>query len=86
MQGSSQRSGSLARDAREKDDHALSPIKTSERDMDRVVLPYALERKYPNAGKQWGWQWVFPATSHFTDRVTGETRRHHLHEQLYRKR
>jgi integrase len=27
----------------------------------RVYLPYALERKYPNANKQWGWQYVFPA-------------------------
>jgi integron integrase len=32
----------------------------------RVALPNALERKYPSAGKEWGWQWVFPATSHFT--------------------
>ena len=28
----------------------------------RVALPNALERKYPNAGKEWGWQWIFPAT------------------------
>ena len=27
-----------------------------------VALPYALERKYPSAGKEWGWQWVFPAS------------------------
>ena len=51
----------------------------------RVSLPYALERKYPNAGKEWGWQWVFPATSHYTDRVTGERRRHHLHESVLQK-
>jgi hypothetical protein len=30
----------------------------------RVALPNALERKYPNAGKERGWQWVFAATSH----------------------
>ena len=30
----------------------------------RVELPNALARKYPNADKEWGWQWVFPATSH----------------------
>jgi integrase len=48
----------------------------------RVALPDALERKYPNAGKEWGWQWIFPATSHYTDRITGEKRRHHLHEFL----
>lgn len=51
----------------------------------RVNLPNALERKYPNAGKEWGWQWVFPATSHFNDRVTGEKRRHHLHESVLQK-
>jgi integron integrase len=32
--------------------------------MGRVALPNALDHKYPNAGKEWGWQWVFPATSH----------------------
>jgi integron integrase len=51
----------------------------------RVALPNALERKYPNAGREWGWQWVFPATSHFTDRVTGEQRRHHVHETVLQK-
>jgi integron integrase len=51
----------------------------------RVALPDALERKYPSAGKEWGWQWVFPATSHFTDRVTGEKRRHHLHESVLQR-
>jgi integron integrase len=51
----------------------------------RVALPDALERKYPNAGKEWGWQWVFPATSHFVDRVTGEKRRHHLHESVLQR-
>jgi integron integrase len=56
-----------------------------ERGMGRVALPNALERKYPNAGKEWAWQWVFPATSHFTDRVTGERRRHHLHESVLQK-
>jgi integron integrase len=51
----------------------------------RVSLPYALEHKYPNAGKEWGWQWVFPATSHYADRLTGERRRHHLHESVLQK-
>jgi len=51
----------------------------------RVALPYALERKYPNAGKEWGWQWLFPATSHYTNTVTGERRRHHLHESVLQK-
>jgi site-specific recombinase XerD len=51
----------------------------------RVSLPNALDRKYPNAGKEWGWQWVFPATGHFVDRVTGERRRHHLHESVLQR-
>lgn len=56
-----------------------------EHGLGRVALPNALERKYPNAGKEWGWQWVFPATSHYTDKVTGERRRHHLHESVLQK-
>lgn len=50
-----------------------------------VVLPNALERKYPNPWKEWAWQWVFPATSHYTDRITGERRRHHLHESVLQR-
>jgi integrase len=56
-----------------------------ERGLGRVSLPNALDGKYPNAGKEWGWQWVFPATSHYTDKVTGERRRHHLHESVLQK-
>jgi integron integrase len=51
----------------------------------RVSLPNALDRKYPNACKEWGWQWIFPATSHYTDSVTGEKRRHHLHESVLQR-
>src|SRR5262245_4866659 len=51
----------------------------------RVALPNTLDRKYPNAAKEWGWQWVFPATSHYTDRLTGEKRRHHLHESVLQR-
>lgn len=46
----------------------------------RAPLPDALARKYPNADREWGWQWVFAATSHYTDRRTGVEHRHHLHE------
>jgi integron integrase len=56
-----------------------------ERGLGRVALPNALERKYVNAGKEWGWQWVFPATSHYTDPATGEQRRYHLHESALQK-
>ena len=51
----------------------------------RVALPDALDRKYPNAGLEWGWQWVFPAWYHYIDKDTGEKRRHHLHESVLQK-
>jgi len=44
-----------------------------------VSLPDALERKYPNAGKEWGWFWVFPAQTHSQDPRSGIFRRHHIH-------
>ena len=43
-----------------------------------VHLPYALERKYPNAHRQWGWQYVFPAAHLSTDPRSGRVQRHHL--------
>jgi len=45
-----------------------------------VALPDALDRKYPRAAWEWGWQWVFPATRLHRARPSGEWRRHHLHE------
>jgi integron integrase len=42
-----------------------------------VYLPDALERKYPNANKEWGWQYVFPASKLSTDPRSGAIRRHH---------
>ena len=45
-----------------------------------VELPGALLRKYPDAGREWGWQWVFPAGRQHVDPTTGQRRRHHLHE------
>lgn len=47
-----------------------------------VELPFALARKYPNAGREWAWQWVFPATRGYVERETGQRRRHHLHETV----
>jgi integron integrase len=47
-----------------------------------VELPDALDRKYPNAAREWPWQWVFPATRTYRDPATGRTRRHHLHETV----
>ena len=55
------------------------------RGLGRVTLPGALERKYPVAGREWGWQWVFPAGSHYTDPRSGERRRHHLHESAVQR-
>jgi integron integrase len=45
-----------------------------------VALPTALARKYPNAAREWAWQWIFPATRTYRDPLTGQTRRHHFHE------
>ena len=45
-----------------------------------VVLPGAFGRKSPSSARSWEWQWVFPATSGYVDRETGERRRHHFHE------
>ena len=56
-----------------------------EKNLGRVVLPNALDRKYPNAGQEWGWQWVFPATRYYVDRETGRQYRHHLHESVLQK-
>jgi integron integrase len=51
----------------------------------RVVLPDAIARKYLNANREWGWQWVFPASSRYVDRETGIERRHHLHESVVQR-
>jgi len=51
----------------------------------RAPLPEALVRKYPNADREWDWQWVFPASSHYVDRGTGIQHRHHLHESVVQK-
>jgi integron integrase len=45
-----------------------------------VQLPGRLALKLPNAGHEWAWQWVFPATRTYRDRETGQQRRHHFHE------
>ena len=50
-----------------------------------VELPDALARKYPNAGREPGWQWVFPATRSYVDAVSGQRRRHHLHETVVQR-
>ena len=60
-----------------------------QRDLQRgagwVELPSALARKYPNAGREWVWQWVFPATRPYRHAETGQWRRHHLHESVLQR-
>jgi integrase len=48
-------------------------------------LPYALARKYSNAGREWGWQFVFPARNRSRDPRSGQLRRHHLHERAIQR-
>jgi len=50
-----------------------------------VELPTALERKYPTAGRDWRWQWVFPATRTYVEPLTRRHRRHHLHESVVQR-
>ena len=50
-----------------------------------VEPPTAFLRKYANAGPEWAWQWVFRATRIYRDRVTGQLRRHHLHETVLQR-
>lgn len=50
-----------------------------------VYLPFALERKYPNAGREWIWQYVFPANRLSVDPRTGIVRRHHVDESNLQK-
>jgi len=47
-----------------------------------VHLPYALSRKYPRAGKEWAWQYVFPSKNRSADPDDGVIRRHHLDESV----
>lgn len=51
-----------------------------------VYLPDALERKYPNAGKEWPWQWVFAAKNRSTDPRTRIVRRHHMYEHTVQRK
>ncbi|HEX8472802.1 MAG TPA: integron integrase [Pyrinomonadaceae bacterium] len=50
-----------------------------------VYLPYALARKYTNAEREWGWQYVFPASKRSLDSRSGQERRHHIAETALQK-
>jgi integron integrase len=62
--------------------HLLHVRQLHQQDLERgygaVYLPFALERKYPNANREWGWQYVFPSRTLATDPRSGVTRRHHV--------
>lgn len=51
----------------------------------RVYMPYALERKYPNAASEWGWQYVFPAPNRFVNPQTDAQGRYHVHESVLQR-
>jgi integron integrase len=70
-------------------EHLLRVRATHGRDMASgvgpVYLPYALDRKYPAAGRDWGWQYVFPSDRLAEDPRGGFTRRHHVQDQAFQR-
>lgn len=70
-------------------DHLVGVRRQHQQDLGRgfgsVYLPFALERKYFNANRDWIWQYVFPAGRIVKDPRTGEMRRHYLHESGIQK-
>jgi integron integrase len=50
-----------------------------------VALPTAINRKFPNADREWIWQWVFPARTRYVDASAQTERRHHLHESAVQR-
>jgi site-specific recombinase XerD len=50
-----------------------------------VYLPFALQRKYPNADKEWYWQFVFPQANISVDPESGKQRRHHVYDQTVQR-
>jgi len=70
-------------------EHLQRVKRLHEEDLDKgygaVYLPDALERKYPNASREWAWQYVFPSDRLSEDPRTGIVRRHHLDESNLQK-
>lgn len=69
--------------------HLIAIKTTHQRDLadgwGRVVVPSALDRKYPNAPASWEWQWVFPQERRWRNPATGEQGRHHVHETILQR-
>ncbi len=55
------------------------------RGLGEVYLPYALSRKYPNAAKEWYWQYIFPSAKISKDPRSGKCRRHHAYETVLQR-
>jgi integron integrase len=51
----------------------------------RVLMPYALDRKYPNAAAEWRWQWVFPQGSRWKNVEDGSQGRYHVHPTILQR-
>jgi integron integrase len=51
----------------------------------RAALPYSLSRKYPNASREWGWQFVFPQAKRWVNQETKEQGRHHIDPSIVQK-
>ncbi len=51
----------------------------------RVLMPYALARKYPNASREWSWHWVFPQQNRWCDKESGAQGRHYLDPSVVQK-
>lgn len=78
-------------------DALLEPIDRQLRDAERIhqtdlsrghghtFLPPAFVRKNPSAPREWKWQFIFPASRTYRDPVTGEARRHHIHETVIQR-
>ncbi|WP_256435571.1 integron integrase [Aliikangiella sp. G2MR2-5] len=60
-------------------------LKDRRENVNGVEVPYALERKEPNAGKSLAWQWIFPSLRISTDPRTFIVRRHHAHPTVFAK-
>jgi len=70
-------------------EHLIGVRSVHRRDLDdgyvRVSMPYALERKYPNASADWRWQFVFPQKNRWRNVQTGQQGRHHVDESLVQR-
>ena len=69
--------------------HFQKVIKIHEQDIEAgynsISMPYSIEKKYPNAGNEVGWHFLFPGNSISKDPITGIERRHHIHERLLQR-